>query len=462
MTAAGKINASNVQINDRIIVKTNDERTGCTWSANKTGENVIVARVTGKSFRAAQGPYEARGKFSIETTAGTMQDAAGVKRAHVEALAENKRMDRAATPAEVEAPAQAEIIREAAQAARTAPTQAEAAEIMATAMGLPTEALASWAAANWTAPTTEVPMVELEAPMADLYELAAPGLTFPLPVRPEGRELVRISDLRELIPASLLTLHSQGGKVDNMNKPSETSTQTETTPAERHTGSSVVKLIEKVWDRIRADHPELPEVVVTTGSGEGIKWGHFRPNSWKLEEEKRHEFFLASEALAKGATQVLQTTIHEAAHTLSKTRGIKDTSRQGRWHNAVFKKTAEELGLEHKGAAADKSHGFSFVTLTEATKVKYADLLTELDQELKLTGLLPFWMGGQDKGDEDERGGEKITGKPTKGGAEGGSASGPVKAVCDCEEPVIIRISQKVMDMGVVRCDGCESLFHRP
>lgn len=288
-----------------------------------------------------------------------------------------------------------------------------------------------------------------------------------LPLLPAGRELVRISDLPDLSP---LTLHRQACKVDNMNNTSETATETtpaETTPAEtteRHTGSTVVKLIEKVWDRIRADHPEIPEIVVTTGSGEGVKWGHFRPNSWRLADDgtKLHEFFLASEALAKSPAQVLQTTIHEAAHALSMVREVKDTSRQGRWHNAAFKKTAEELGLEHKGASADKSHGFSFVTLTAATKAKYADLLAELEQELKLTGLLPFWLGGSDQGGEDERGGEKITGKPTKGQGEGETKSGPVKAVCDCEEPVIIRISQKVMDMGVVRCDACESLFHRP
>lgn len=270
-----------------------------------------------------------------------------------------------------------------------------------------------------------------------------------LPRLAPGKELVRLADLD-------LTLHSQGGKVLDMDI--ETAPAQPTT-AQKHTGSTVVALIERVWDRIRADHPELPEVVVTTGSGEGVKWGHFRPESWKLAEAdgRLHEFFLASEALAKGATQVLQTTIHEAAHTLSKARGIKDTSRQGRWHNAEFKKAAEELGLEHKGKAAHKSHGFSFVTLTEGTKAKYADLLEELNRELKLTGLLPLWMGGTDE--EDEQGGEKITGKPKAGEGEEKAKSGNLKATCRCEEPVIIRLSQKVLDLGVVRCDSCSELF---
>jgi hypothetical protein len=242
------------------------------------------------------------------------------------------------------------------------------------------------------------------------------------------------------------------------------------TQTENHTGSSVVALLEKVWTRIRADHPELPEVVITTGSGEGTKWGHFRAESWKVRAEegaavsdagpgRRHELFLASEALAKGANQVLQTMLHEGAHTLSKVRDVKDTSRQGRWHNAAFRRAAEEMGLEHKASQADKSHGFAFVTVTEATKVKYADLLAELEREIRLTGLLPFWLGGER--DEDERGGERITGKPV-GGEEGEAKGGSAKAVCGCEEPVIIRMSQKVLDLGVVRCDKCDNLFARP
>jgi hypothetical protein len=250
--------------------------------------------------------------------------------------------------------------------------------------------------------------------------------------------------------------------------PAQLNEQTAGREIREHTGSTVVALLEKVWTRIREDHPELPEVVITTGSGEGAKWGHFRPESWKLRVEegaavsttpgRRHELFLASEALAKGPHQVLQTLLHEAAHTLSRVREVKDTSRQGRWHNAQFRKAAEEMGLEHRAATADKTLGFSFVTVTQATKDRYADLLAELEREIGLTGLLPSWLGGS--GDEDDRGGERIT-KP-KGEDEDGETkpkSGNVKTTCKCEEPNIIRMSKKVLEMRVVRCDDCEHLF---
>ncbi len=553
MTAAGKINASNVTAGHRIIVKVTEDGT-VRESSTKTGEGVQVARVTGKDFRAA-GRYEARGKYIVHTTAGSFEaapiqtmwlapeDAAGVKRAQVEAIEENKRRDRAATPAEVAAPAEADAIRTAAEAARVAPTQAEAAEIMAAAMSLPTEALADWAATNWVGtgptpaelvesmdeahePTTAEcenewhgtaparrrmlcpecpspapafdPEAGASAPEANraasqtggvvvarptastalLGQLTGRALRLPAPARvldllpplAHGRELVRLADIA---PSNLLTLHSQAGKVGpnsseaNTEEPemtATTETQTTATEAKNHTGSTVVALIERVWDSIRAEHPELPAVVVTTGSGEGVKWGHFRPESWKRADDgtKLHEFFLASEALAKGAKQVLQTTIHEAAHTLNRVRGNKDTSRQNRYHNGTFRKTAEELGLEHKGASPDKTLGFSFVTLTAATLVKYAPILEELDRELKLTGLLPFWLGGSD-GDDDERGGEKITKPKSTGGEEGEGEtkpqSGNLKATCGCEEPIIIRLSRKVLDLGVVRCDQCSELF---
>lgn len=494
--AAGKVNASEATEGMRIIVKVSADGT-VSPSRTKTGEGVQVARIIEKGFRAA-GRYEARGKYVIVTSAGSFdaapiqtmwlapEDPAGIKRAHAEALIED-----AARPAvevteePAEAPTPAELVEsmdEAHEATtarcpnewhRSAPARRRMlcpecpapftlteAEIEENAAQSERENLAEAEAAR----------EENEAPggiygarralhvqmVGRVLRLQEPEVGHLLPPLAAGKELVRIADLQGL------TLNSHAGKVDSMNNDAnatETQPATDGQPTE-HTGSTVVRLIEKVWDAIRAEHPELPRVVVTTGSGEGVKWGHFRPDSWKSGEEKFHEFFLASEALAKGANQVLQTTIHEAVHTLNRVRGVKDTTRQNRYHNGQFRKTAEELGLEHKGKTADSTHGFSFVTLTQATKDKYADLLAELERELKLTGLLPWFLGGTD--DEDEKGGEKIT-KPKKGEGDEGETkpnTNNVKCVCECEEPNIIRMSRKVLDKALIRCDECEALFH--
>jgi len=262
-----------------------------------------------------------------------------------------------------------------------------------------------------------------------------------------------VEDARQADHAEALTLDSQAGKVDSVNNDAATQT----------TGSAVVTLLEKVWTRIRQNHPELPAVVIVTGAGLGLgggKWGHFRANGWtarQLEEgaatsTSLDEMFMAGETLAKGARQVLQTMLHEGAHTLAKVREVQETSRQGRWHNAKFKSLAFEMGLEYNHDSADKSIGFSQVTLREGTVEEYADLLAELDREIHLMVSLPGFLAGLG----GEAGGENM-GKAPKGPAQPNTNN--VKATCLCEEPNIIRLSRKVLDKMVVKCDDCGSLF---
>jgi|SRR6187549_830469 len=228
------------------------------------------------------------------------------------------------------------------------------------------------------------------------------------------------------------------------------------------TGSGVVKLLERVHERIRQNHPEVPAVVIVTGAGIGNgnnKWGHFRPEGWNVKSDadkstRIHEMFMAGETLAKGPHQVLQTMLHESAHALAEHRGEQDTSRQGRWHNKVFLKTAQEMGLEHKTGKADTQNGFSGVTLTAATLAEYKDLLDELEAEIHLMVRLPGWLGGQD--DEEDQGGESIGRKPKTPAAP---STTNLKLTCTCEEPNIVRASRKVADLKVIRCDDCGDLF---
>lgn len=238
-------------------------------------------------------------------------------------------------------------------------------------------------------------------------------------------------------------------------KPEMTSTDTQTREL---TGSAVVKLLERVHERIRQNHPEVPEVVMVTGAGIGYgqsKWGHFRPQGWTTGDANVHEMFMAGETLAKGARQVLQTMLHESAHALAEQRGEKDTSRQGRWHNKTFLKTAQEMGLEYRHGAADKALGYSQVTLTTETVEEYKDLLEELDNEICLMVRLPGWLGGTD---DEDKGGESI-GKAPRGGNDKSSSSN-LKLTCLCEEPNIIRASKKVADKMVIRCEDCHALFN--
>lgn len=509
MVAKGKINAAGIAnlvaagTPVRVLVETGEN--GAIWATDRKTGTESVTIVAAEAFQTPGGWHRTGRVYSLTTRDGrvikhaaptqtfieTEQTPAAIKRAHIEALTINEVVDeeRAKELETIEEPEEVQVARQVYAAGGDSLDVVE--ELEARQVGKPTRAQAN--AIRWAAglddtfpPRGDVlERTELSG-WVDAEDLGRASLTWwatPAGLIAIGRESDPVVIERahaealtwetgtetpaEIDSAEELTLNSQDCKVDtnSTDEPEgdEMSTETATTETRtapmEHTGSTVVALIERVWDRIRADHPELPRVVVTTGSGEFVKWGHFRPDSWKSGDEKLHEFFLASEALAKGAVQVLQTTIHEAAHTLARVRGQKDTSRQNRYHNKVFLTIAEELGLEHKASTPDKTHGFSFVTLTEATKERYADLLEELTKELVLTGLLPFWLGGEDE--EDEKGGEKIT-KP-KGEEDeegkGKAQTGNLKAVCGCSEPNIIRLSRKVLDKGIVRCDECEELF---
>jgi hypothetical protein len=82
-----------------------------------------------------------------------------------------------------------------------------------------------------------------------------------------------------------------------------------------------------------------------------------------------------------GAANVLATLLHEAAHALAHVRGIKDTSRQGRWHNARFKALAEEVGI---AVEKDPRLGWSPTTLPAVTRASYAQVIAELGAVLRL------------------------------------------------------------------------------
>ncbi|MEU7140846.1 hypothetical protein ABZ942_15450 [Nocardia sp. NPDC046473] len=126
----------------------------------------------------------------------------------------------------------------------------------------------------------------------------------------------------------------------------------------------------------------MPEVVLTIGSGStpaGLNLGHFAPNRWIRGEYEIHELFVGGEGLDRGPIEVLGTLLHEAAHGVAVTRDIKDTSRQGRWHNDRFRELGEELGLS---LCHDDDHGWAVTTVPERVRRAYRGELDELDLAL--------------------------------------------------------------------------------
>jgi hypothetical protein len=199
----------------------------------------------------------------------------------------------------------------------------------------------------------------------------------------------------------------------------------------------LVAALDHSWQAIRARHPDVPEVVVTLGSGSGngrgvLKLGHFAEARWQRGEGRLPELFIGGEGLARGSRGVLATLLHEAAHGVATMREIQDTSRQGRFHNTRFKALAEELGLD---VAKTGSIGWSDTTVPDTTAAVYRAELRQLD-----TALVAW------------RHGERVTGR---GGRT--SSNNGVAARCECGRR--IRITESVLAAGPITCGLCGSEF---
>jgi curved DNA-binding protein CbpA len=148
--------------------------------------------------------------------------------------------------------------------------------------------------------------------------------------------------------------------------------------------SRILKVLEDIWLEIRRWHPNIPPAVIIIASGtdgKQTRLGYHAPGRWNVAGQRYAEIMISGEGLRRTAREVLATLLHEAAHALAHERGIKDTSRQGRYHNKQFKIHAEELGLtvEH-----DDRNGWSASTITPAAERAYARQLDALTEAMTL------------------------------------------------------------------------------
>jgi hypothetical protein len=199
----------------------------------------------------------------------------------------------------------------------------------------------------------------------------------------------------------------------------------------------LVQVVESVWAAIQAKHKDVPGVVVTMGMGSGqkqgaLKLGHFAADRWQHGEERLPELFVSGEGLSGGAVSVLATLLHEAAHGVAATRGVQDTSRQGRWHNAKFKATAGELGL---AVTKDSKLGWSASELVAGTAGEYAGQIEELS-----AAIVAYRHAEPGKSDEDKK-----------------KSNNGVSAACECGRKV--RLSKSVYAQGPIICGLCGTAF---
>ncbi len=235
-----------------------------------------------------------------------------------------------------------------------------------------------------------------------------------------------------------------------------------TTTQPTASGSSLITALEDTWATIRRQHPDLPEVVFITGTGVrhaaaasvDARWGHFGAQRWvhgrpqpiatpapeagqdaklQVAADRKPELFVAGECFAEGATHTLTTILHEAAHALAQVRGIKDTSRQGKYHNRRYLELAAELGLQWPtDTKIHPVNGFSDVQLTDDTREVYAETISDLDSAITLHLDTFRRLGLAGQGQPDPGAGGQDQGDGHTDGDGGSKTFNRSKLVCDC------------------------------
>ncbi len=197
--------------------------------------------------------------------------------------------------------------------------------------------------------------------------------------------------------------------------------------------SALLAALEHTWAQIRARHPEVPAAVLVVapgGDGRRLAWGRFAAGRWQHAGAARPEVLVGGEGLRRPARQVLGTLLHEAAHGLAGQRGVRDTSRAGRYHNRRYKALAEELGL---AVAEAGPVGWSATSVPDPTAAAYAGVLGELSARLVL------WRH-----------------REARASQAGGSRN---LLACACGCPRRIRVAPATLDLAPIVCAACGQPF---
>lgn len=218
----------------------------------------------------------------------------------------------------------------------------------------------------------------------------------------------------------------------------------------------LVQAIQNAWAAIQTHNPDVPDVVITLGTGrvsQGMKLGHFAASVWtRGDGADVHELFVGAEGLSRGAQALMGTLLHEAGHAMAEQRGVQDTSRQGRYHNRKFQAIAQELGIEVEHS---ESLGWSSTTMPDDTAAIYAEAIMDLDAAMVAYryGLEGFTFGIPTAGGAIGTSGTirlpRVTGRK--------SNNNGVSASCGCGRK--IRVSRSTLELGSIACGICGEAF---
>ncbi|QIS02347.1 hypothetical protein F5X71_08435 [Nocardia brasiliensis] len=220
--------------------------------------------------------------------------------------------------------------------------------------------------------------------------------------------------------------------------------------------AAMVAAIDEAWAGVRSRHPEVPDVMITIAAGSvgrrGVRLGQFGPDRWVHGDARLPELFVGGEGFVDGPREVLATLLHEAAHGVALTRGVKDTSRGGAYHNGKYREIAVELGLS---VDRSKGSGWSDTAITDRAVDSYR---TQID---KLGSLLVAHRRSEhDYLDELVSATDDDSGEgETESEASNPSPHNGYALRCSCDPVRRIRASRKAFDVGPIVCGVCADPF---
>src|SRR5690606_23170347 len=149
--------------------------------------------------------------------------------------------------------------------------------------------------------------------------------------------------------------------------------------------------VQNIWDGPESEHTATParcHYVSTTQTPPVLAaelaqaWADIQRHHPELPDLAAPESLIGESSSACGSELSFERLLHEAVHGIAAARGVRDTSRAGRYHNRRFLAIAEELGLDHT-EDPHPSSGFSLVTMNSETRQRYRDTAERLARAVK-------------------------------------------------------------------------------
>lgn len=241
---------------------------------------------------------------------------------------------------------------------------------------------------------------------------------------------------------------------------------TGSTPTDEHLAMTglLTKVLLEVARRRQEDLPGLTEscqdnLLVLCGGTTRRVHGWFQAGAWRYGDQPVHEVFFNADwrdadPHISEAEQVLVTIAHEAAHAYAQVHGIKDTSRDGRYHNRRFAEIVLAIGLQ---VEPDPVIGHRTPELSARGRIDYADLLAMLHDGLTLAREPRRTKVNLDR--DGETGNVQLGDSPEPNP----SPSKYVFASCRCQagrgRSVTIRVATGSWRLGVIQCRACGAAF---